>query len=136
MKILIYITLVLVGLAGGVYFFLTNQKDESKVAEVVVAEKDEVEANLAQPNSPQELAVKKLGNFNKIDSLHYATGTVSVYEVGENYKIKFANNFASAEGPDLFVYLSASQDFKNRAVAGFDTSKTINLGVLKNINRL
>jgi flagellar basal body-associated protein FliL len=46
MKILIYITLVLVGLAGGVYFFLTNQKDESKVAEVVVAEKDEVEARL------------------------------------------------------------------------------------------
>jgi hypothetical protein len=29
--------------------------------------------------------------------------------------------------------LSASQDFKNRAVAGLDTSKTINLGVLKNI---
>jgi hypothetical protein len=132
-------------------YFLFFVKDESRVAEVVqenfVVENEEMklnekeisnnntEANLAKPNLPQEpeKEIVSSGNFNKIDALHYGSGQVLVEKFGENYKLKFQNNFSSADGPDLFVYLSQSQDFKNRAIGGLDTKKTLNIGVLKNL---
>jgi hypothetical protein len=132
---------LIVALVSGFFFFM---KDESKVAEVVVQEKtvkqetmqtekfEEKEAIKIEPKS--EIMVKtKNGSFNKIDALHYASGNVSVESLGENYKIKFANNFSSANGPDLYVYLASPQKYRNIAIGGVDTSKTLNLGLLKNL---
>jgi hypothetical protein len=113
------------------YFFVTNQKDESKQAEII-SENKNIQVTAVATSSNAEFM--KRGSFNKIDALHYATGTVLVEKVGENYKLKFQSDFASAEGPDLYVYLAAPQDFKNQALLGVDTSKTISIGTLKKIN--
>jgi hypothetical protein len=135
---------LIVALVSGFFFFM---KDQSKVAEVVVQdtmikqetmqtekfeEKEMMQKDKIEPKS--EIVMKtKNGSFNKIDALHYASGNVSVESLGENYKIKFANNFSSANGPDLYVYLASPQKYRNIAIGGVDTSKTLNLGLLKNL---
>ena len=131
------IVLCILGAAGYVAFNVFK-KDESKVAEVVMQKEDKMmddkmTDDKMQKDTMEKTAAQKVsgGSFIKIDALHYAGGDVSVEKSGENYKISFAENFASANGPDLYVYLSAPQAFKNTALGGFDTAKTINLGLLK-----
>lgn len=110
-------------LVGGTTVFLSSQKDESKVAEVVekVSEQEPINENI----------IVKRGNFNYLDPLHYGEGDVEIIDAEEFYKIKMGTNFKSADAPDPHVYLGSAQEFKNRAVAGVDTSRTINLGKLK-----
>lgn len=130
--ILALVVLVLVVLVGSVVYFSFFVKDESKHAEVVVASDNNTETVVK--DETEENQVLKSGSFNKIDPLHYASGQVWVEKFGENYKLKFQENFSSADGPDLYVYLSEPQDFKNRAIGGLDTKKTINLGLLKKLS--
>lgn len=143
----------------GIFSFFFFAKDESKVAEIVneINENDtnynNSQNNLLEKvinNSPKtfneeagatlnssgndlsnEIIKVKSGNFIKIDPLHYASGEVYIEKVGDNYRLVLNNDFASAPGPDLFVYLSSPQKFRNIALGGLDTAKTINLGVLK-----
>ena len=128
-KILISIILAGLLIAGVVTFFLISQKDESKVA--VVPEQKEVSTDIV---GDQQLEVIGKGTFNYLDPLHFGEGSVEVVDLGESIKIKMSSNFKSADAPDPYVYLSSSQDFKNRAVSGVDTSKTINLGKLKSFS--
>lgn len=113
-----------VTLIGGTTIFLTSQKDESKVAEVIQVK--ELEEKSVKQNT-----TLKTGSFNYLDPLHYGEGSVEVIDAGEFYKIKMGANFKSADAPDPHVYLGSTQEFKDRAIAGVDTSKTINLGKLK-----
>lgn len=110
-------------LIGGTTVFLTSQKDESKTAEVV--------EQVSEQSPITENKVVKKGAFNYLDPLHFGEGNVEVIDAGEFYKIKMGDNFKSADAPDPHVYLGSAQEFKDRAVAGVDTSKTINLGKLK-----
>jgi hypothetical protein len=147
-------------IVSAVFGFLVFMKDESKVAEAVLEEKKgamvktvvevkNVPVAKEDPTMKKELTVNtvvdtkkevapvaknKWGSFIKIDPVHYASGNVVVQELSNSYKITFENNFASANGPDLYVYLSAPQTFRNIAVGGVDTAKTLNLGLLKNIS--
>lgn len=118
-------------IVGGTTLFLTSQKDESKVA-TIIEEKSAEEQSVKDvgENEVMEKTIKT-GNFNFLDPLHYGEGTVQVIELGDRYKIKMSPDFKSADAPDPYIYLSSSQDFKDRAVNGVDTSKTINLGKLK-----
>lgn len=133
-KIIIGFLITGVVLVAGVTVFLTSQKDESKIAEVVdtmVEEKDEMTMKEVSPKPVSENKIIKSGTFNYLDPLHNGSGQVSVVDAGEFYKIKMGANFKSADAPDPYVYLGSAQEFKDRAVAGVDTSKTINLGKLK-----
>ncbi len=125
------ISLLFAGLviAGAVTFFLISQKDESKVA--VIPEQKEVSNDTV---GDKQLEVIRKGTFNYLDPLHFGEGNVEIVDRGENYKIKMSSNFKSADAPDPYIYLSSSQDFKDRAVNGVDTSKTINLGKLKSFS--
>lgn len=114
-------------LISGITFFLTSQKDESKAAETI-------EVKELEQKSVQQNTTLKTGTFNYLDPLHYGEGVVEVVDAGEFYKIMFASNFKSADAPDPYVYLGTAQEFKDRAVAGVDTSKTINLGKLKSFS--
>ncbi len=143
--------LIVLGVSGFLFFM----KDESKVAEIINEVKED-DANFENtkktiaekivdnvPKLEEKVSVKdveinneiksstKSGMFIKIDPLHYASGQVKVEKAGENYKLVFQNNFSAAPGPDLYVYLSAPQSYKNIAVGGLDTAKTVNIGVLK-----
>jgi hypothetical protein len=126
-KIIIGFVVAGVVIAGTVLGFLVLMKDESKVAE-------EVKEEMVVEEKEIPVAKNKQGSFIKIDPLHYATGNASVEQVGGNYKIKFAENFAAANGPDLYVYLSSPQSFRNIAIGGLNTAKTLNLGALKKIS--
>jgi hypothetical protein len=117
--IIIAIALILIGTFTYSHFF----KDNSKTAEVVT-----------NTNSATQIKTVKSGSFIAIDSIHKASGDVTVEDLGDNYKISFQDNFNSTTGPDLYVYLSSSQNFKNLAVGGVDTSKTLNLGKLQSTN--
>jgi hypothetical protein len=124
LKILIGFVVTAILLIAGVTIFITTQKDESKVAEVIpVVEQTE--------NTKVSETIVKTGNFNYLDPLHFGEGKVEIYDFGNSYKVKLSSDFKSADAPDPYVYLSSSQDFKDRAVAGVDTSRTINLGKLK-----
>lgn len=128
MKKIIFL-LVIVGLlaAGSFVFYLVSQKDESKAAEIIAEDNTQVEPTL----SSDSLVVKN-GRFNYLDPLHYGEGEVKVHDLGDRYKISLGSSFKSADAPDPYIYLSSTQEFKDRAVNGVDTSKTINLGKLKN----
>lgn len=158
-KIIISIAISGTILVVGTYTFLHLTKDESKIAEVILETTQEYpilktdtatvsdlkmeltkSSKIEEPKveikkiATPEVKIVKSGKFNKIDPLHYASGAATVEQIGENYKIKFASNFSSADGPDLYVYLSEPQNFKNIALGGVDTSKTLNLGLLKKLS--
>jgi hypothetical protein len=123
-KILSLVALIIIGSLG--YLFL--MPDNSKIAEVVEVQNIEQK----KPVKTEILETTKSGSFIAIDLIHKASGSVRVKKVGNNYEITFADNFISADGPDLYVYLSEPQNFKNIAIGGVDTSKTLNIGKLKN----
>lgn len=113
------------------------EKEEtiSEKGEVIVKKnsefmiKKDTEAKVVAENK-----ILKTGSFNKIDPAHYAFGEVVVISDANFYYLNFQNNFSSANGPDLYVYLSLKQEYKNIAIGGVDTSKTLNIGKLKNIS--
>lgn len=125
--------LVLVGAVvfGGLY---VNGKynEKSQVSESVIMKKEDIMTKTEVKGVENRFT--KTGSFNKIDSAHYASGDVKISSDGDYYYINMQDNFSSANGPDLFVYLSSSQEYKNIAVGGVDTSKTLNIGKLKNIS--
>ena len=123
----IIITTILIGILvlGAIFYFLV-QKDQSKQAEILEKNGDSLSTGTS--------TLVKSGEFIKIDPLHYASGKVTVEKIGDNYKLVFANNFSSEPGPDLYVYLSSPQNYKNIALGGVDTSKTLNIGKLKSTN--
>lgn len=110
---------------------MISQKDESKVARI--PEQKEVSNDTV---GDKQLKVIRKGTFNYLDPLHFGEGNVEIVDRGENYKIKMSSNFKSADAPDPYIYLSlpSSQDFKDRAVNGVDTSSAINLGKLKSFS--
>lgn len=70
------------------------------------------------------------GEFNYLDPFHNGTGSVSVFREAENYRIILSEDFAAAEAPDPWVYLSKPQEFIDQAYGGLDLSQTISLDPL------
>jgi hypothetical protein len=133
MKKIIYTLSALAILIGLAFFALyTNGTRNDKSEPVAVSTNtNENEAESVQTSiKKQSLS----GSFTKIDPLHYASGKVNVLSDENYYYINLAEDFSSADGPDLYVYLSSEQNYKNIAVGGVDTSKTLNIGELKNIS--
>jgi hypothetical protein len=132
-KKIIYIILGLVligGLIFGGLYVNGNYNDKSQISEsfnaeeVVMKKKLDSEAVMEKEKMVSEKAeimmkkdtevkvvaenkILKTGSFNKIDPAHYASGEVTVTSDASFYYINFQNNFSSANGPDLFVYLSS-----------------------------
>lgn len=128
-KIIIIVIVLGVLLSLGFTAYLVLQKDDSRVAEVIDQNKTAKEETYTE-----EVVVDKLvksGNFNYLDPLHYGKGSVEIFDAGEFYRIKMSSDFQSADAPDPYVYLGSIQDFKDRAISGVDTSKTLNIGKLK-----
>lgn len=49
------------------------------------------------------------GDFVRLDPIHWAQGTASIYQLPDERKILRFEDFQSANGPDLYVMLSASE---------------------------
>lgn len=54
------------------------------------------------------------GTFERIDPVHWAQGDVTIYQLPDNRKILAFDNFLAANGPDLRVVLSASDEPRTR----------------------
>jgi len=79
----------------------------------------------AQSGSPAQLL--ETGHFYSI--LHPTQGAATIYQLADGTRILRLTNFTTSNGPDVHVYMVASDDAKDAAIvqqAGF-----IDLGVLK-----
>jgi hypothetical protein len=79
----------------------------------------------AQANSSAQLL--ESGHFSSI--LHPTQGAATIYQLADGTRILRLTNFTTSNGPDVHVYMVASDDAKDAAIvqqAGF-----IDLGVLK-----
>lgn len=135
------------GLIFGGLYINGNYNDKSQVSESFnnveekmlpkeggVVEKKMSTETVAKKEVVLENKILKTGSFTKIDPAHYASGDVKISSDENYYYINMQDNFSSANGPDLFVYLSSKQEYKNIAVGGVDTSKTLNVGKLKSVS--
>jgi hypothetical protein len=67
------------------------------------------------------------GHFYSI--LHPTQGTASIYQLGDGTRILRLTNFTTSNGPDVHVYMVASDDAKD--VATVQQAGFIDLGVIK-----
>ncbi len=63
------------------------------------------EFNLTAESEGVQPVLALRGLFTGFDTVHTGTGNVSVIQVGEKYIIRLEENFAVANGPDLYVGL-------------------------------
>lgn len=87
------------------------------------------QAQQAMPDDmPDEPTVLHSGSFITIDAIHSAEGTAAIYELPDGRRILRFEDFRSANGPDLHVYLSSAVPKSTFAGLGEDA---IHLGSLK-----
>ncbi len=67
-------------------------------------------ANPAAPDKGAAVQVTGKGEFSKIDAIHYARGTATLGVGADGKKVLRFENFTSAQGPDLKVYLGTRPD--------------------------
>ncbi len=77
---------------------------------------------------PDEPTVLHSGSFITIDAIHSAEGTATIYELPDGRRVLRFEDFRSANGPDLHVYLSSAVPKSTFAGLG---DETIHLGSLK-----
>lgn len=61
--------------------------------------------------------------------LHPTAGTATIYQMGDGSRVLRFTNFSTSNGPDVHVYIVASDDAKN--VATVQQAGFIDLGVIK-----
>jgi hypothetical protein len=54
------------------------------------------------------------GTFGRVDAVHWAEGTATIYQLPDNRKVLRFENFRAANGPDLRVVLSAGEEPRTR----------------------
>lgn len=77
---------------------------------------------------PSSAILMYSGDFNTIDDNHWANGSAQIYDTEQGPVLNFSN-FDSADGPDLFVYLSKESGLTE---LNSDTGEFVSLGGLKN----
>jgi hypothetical protein len=85
---------------------------------------DEAMPTAQTGSSPQPL---ESGQFYSI--LHPTKGTATIYQMGDGTRVLRFTNFTTSNGPDVHVYMVASDDAKDNAIveqAGF-----VDLGSIK-----
>ncbi len=55
------------------------------------------------------------GEFTGFDRIHYGSGTAKLIKSGEDYIIRFEEDFNVANGPDLYVGLGKDGEYKEEA---------------------
>lgn len=111
--------LVILILAGGYYlgfhtYFIKTEVDE----DFPIAD------NSTPATQPQTLAV---GSFREVDFVHKGSGEAKLVEVNNKTVLRL-EDFTVTNGPDLYVYLSDSQNPTNNIQ---DLGNYVDLGLLK-----
>lgn len=118
-KVLIVAGIAIVGFAiyYGSFLFTKKMVNEDIPIELM----KEMKAESSEPT------VAKSGTFNEIDFIHKGKGRASLYKVSADKKLLRFEDFEVTNGPDLYVYLTRTENPKE------DIAKDefINLGKLK-----
>ena len=87
------------------------------------------EVNEAMPNAQGDSTPQPLVSGQFYSILHPTSGTATIYQMGDGGRILRFTDFSTSNGPDVHVYMVASDDAKDAATvkkAGF-----VDLGVIK-----
>src|ERR1700691_4456314 len=85
---------------------------------------DEAMPSAQGSSSPQPLVS---GQFYSV--LHPTAGTATIYRMGDGSRVLRFTNFTTSNGPDVHVYMVASDDAKD--IAAVEHAGFIDLGVIK-----
>ena len=83
----------------------------------------------ALPNSPAVASAQTVESGQFYSILHPTAGTATIFRMNDGTRVLRFTNFSTSNGPDVHVYMVASDDAKDAAAvqqAGF-----IDLGVIK-----
>jgi hypothetical protein len=108
----------------GGHFFPEENPDDTAALVKQFLSADEAMPAAQGSSSPQRLVS---GQFYSI--LHPTAGTATIYQMGDGSRVLRFTGFSTSNGPDVHVYMVASDDAKDVATvqhAGF-----IDLGVIK-----
>ncbi len=68
-------------------------------------------ADQTEPTPDMQIASSVTsGQFTRLDTLHWAEGTATIYQLPDQSKILRFEDFSAANGPELHVVLSAGED--------------------------
>ncbi len=88
---------------------MAAENRDMAVAMAAAALQAPIAMETAEPAPDQATAVVAAsGNFVRIDAVHWAQGRAIVYQLPDNSKVLRLEDFEAANGPDLYVLLSAS----------------------------
>src|SRR5277367_6551219 len=85
--------------------------------------------NEAMPSAPGASSAQSLESGRFYSILHPTAGTATIYQMGDGIRVLRLTSFSTSNGPDVHVYMVASDDAKDAATvekAGF-----VDLGVIK-----
>lgn len=124
----VWILIIIVIIVFGVGFFTYNLSIHPE-QEVQQVSSEELLEKIDEMNNEDEIKKVKSGEFTRVDALHYAEGEASVLETPDGPVLMF-DNFKTANGPDLFLYLSKDNDIIEKRVVNDDV---VSLGTLKSM---
>jgi hypothetical protein len=91
------------------FLSMAAENRDTAVAMAVAALQNPVVMLEEQPTPDGAITVQVArGEFARIDAVHWAQGTVTIFSFPDNRKVARLDDFQSANGPDLYVLLSAS----------------------------
>lgn len=93
----------------------------------IVAEMIEEAGQIAVGDAP---FIVYQGEFTTIDALHQATGTVTIYQIGELRFVLRLDPFSVTTGPDLHIYLSKHEAPRTSTDV---VSNSLDLGLLESL---
>lgn len=128
-KIIVSVILILVlGISFFFYFGFHTYFIEKKVSE----DAPEIMANMDQATDTQEIQQKqkiRAGSFVEVDAIHKGSGDARILSASDGTHIlRFEENFKVTNGPDLYVYLSNTEQ---PASTERSLGEYVNLGLLK-----
>jgi len=85
--------------------------------------------NEAMPNAQSSSSSQPLVSGQFYSILHPTAGTATIYQLGDGSRVLRFTNFSTSNGPDVHVYMVASDDAKD--VATVQQAGFIDLGVIK-----
>jgi len=83
----------------------------------------------AMPAAPGASAAQPLESGRFYSILHPTAGTATIYQLGDGTRILRLSSFSTSNGPDVHVYMVASDDAKDAATV--EKSGFVDLGVIK-----
>ncbi|MEX1064317.1 MAG: DM13 domain-containing protein [Candidatus Paceibacterota bacterium] len=114
-KVIIVIIIAVIGVGiyyTGIYTYFQEDMVDEKIPEFVSDPEPTTtpDGETPAPTPTPQINTVKQGNFVDADFIHKGSGQASVLEYPDGRKILRFENFETINGPDLFVYLSETQN--------------------------